>query len=99
MVSRRVFLAAAAASTTLPAAASPLRIGTMDGVFRMQGKPESVALAKKLGLASVQVTLGRSADGATLPLEDVAIQNAWRAASKEHQIPLTSTYIDQLHAD
>src|SRR5205085_12374901 len=80
-------------------AASPLRIGTVDGVFRMQGKPESVGLAKKLRLASVQVTPGRSADGATLPVEDVGIQNAWRAASNEPQIPLTSTYIDQLHAD
>jgi sugar phosphate isomerase/epimerase len=71
----------------------------MDGVFRMTGKPEAVAMAKKLGLAAVQVTLGRSTDGRTLPLEDPALQSAWRKASKEYGVPLMSTYIDMLHAD
>jgi sugar phosphate isomerase/epimerase len=71
----------------------------MDGVFRMSGKPDSVALAKKLGLASMQVTLGRSTDSKSLPLEDPSLQAAWRAASRQHRVPLTSTYIDMLHAD
>jgi L-ribulose-5-phosphate 3-epimerase len=100
-LSRRAFLATAAgtAGAVLSAAPAGLKIGTMDGVFKMQGKPEAVALARKLGLASVQVTLGRSTDGKTLPLEDPGLQAAWRAASKEHGLPLTSTYIDMLHAD
>jgi L-ribulose-5-phosphate 3-epimerase len=100
MLSRRIFLASAAA-TALTAAPSRvrLRIGTMDGVFQMAGKPESVALAQKLGLAAMQVTLGRSTDGRTLPLEDPALQAAWRKASRDHKVPLTSTYIDMLHAD
>jgi len=68
-------------------------------VFRMAGQPQAVARAKKLGLAGVQVTLGRSADGRTLPLEDPELQRAWRAASNEHGIPLNSTYLDMLHAD
>lgn len=90
-----------AVAGTLLRGAKPagLKIGVMDTVFKMAGKPESVALAKKLGLAAVQVTLGRSTDGKTLPLEDPAIQAAWVAASKEHGIPLDSTYIDMLHAD
>jgi L-ribulose-5-phosphate 3-epimerase len=71
----------------------------MDLVFRMAGKPESVALAKKLNLAAVQVTLGRSEDGRTLPLENAALQSAWRAASAEQNIPLDSTYLDMLHTD
>ncbi|HVW87393.1 MAG TPA: sugar phosphate isomerase/epimerase family protein [Bryobacteraceae bacterium] len=71
----------------------------MDTVFRMAGKPESVAVAKKLNLAAVQVTLGRSQDGKTLPLEDAAIQAAWRAASRDQGIPLDSTYLDMLHTD
>jgi L-ribulose-5-phosphate 3-epimerase len=95
-----VFLAGAAASRSLFAAKAPgLKIGTMDGVLRRSGKPEAVAIAKKLGLAGVQVTLGRSQDGKTLPLEDPAIQRAWVAASREHGVPLNSTYIDMLHAD
>ncbi len=97
MLSRRAFLGSAAAGALLAAKASGLKIGTMDTVFRMAGKPEAIALAKKLGLAAVQVTLGRSADGKTLPLEDPAIRTALRAASKQHGIPLDSTYIDMLH--
>jgi L-ribulose-5-phosphate 3-epimerase len=99
MLSRRGFLGAAAGGLLLGARPAGLKIGVMDTVFRMAGKPESVALAKQLGLAGIQVTLGRSADGKTLPLEDRAVQDAWLAASKEHGIPLDSTYLDMLHSD
>src|SRR4051794_39904175 len=102
MISRRTFVQstlAAAGGALFAAKPAGLKIGVMDTVFRMAGKPESVALAKKLGLAAVQVTLGRSTDGKTLPLEDPAIQSAWVAASKTHGVPLDSTYIDMLHAD
>jgi hypothetical protein len=61
----------------------------------MAGKPESVPLAKKLNLAAVQVTRGRSHDGRTLPLEDAAME----AASREHNTPIESTHIDMLHVD
>lgn len=80
-------------------ATTGLKIGVMDTVFRMPGKPESVVVAKRLGLSAVQVTLGKSVDGKTLPLEDPAIQNAWLAASKANGIPLDSTYLDMLHQD
>lgn len=98
VISRRLFLATGS-SALLPAKPKRLKIGVMDTVFKMAGKPEAVALAKKLGLAGIQVTLGRSQDGKTLPLEDPALQKAWLAASKEHKIPLDSTYIDMLHVD
>jgi L-ribulose-5-phosphate 3-epimerase len=102
MFSRRAWIETAlagSAALALQAKSSKLKIGVMDTVFRMPGKPESVAVAKKLGLAAVQVTLGRSIDGKTLPLEDPTIQAAWRAASREHGIPLDSTYLDMLHQD
>ena len=82
MLTRKSFLQTAAAGTAgllLGAKPAGLKIGTMDGVFRLQGKPEAVAMAKKLGLAGVQVTLGRSVDGKTLPLEDPARQALLRA--------------------
>jgi L-ribulose-5-phosphate 3-epimerase len=99
MLSRRTFLATATAGALAAARPNGLKIGVMDTVLHMAGKPESVALAKKLNLAAVQVTLGASQDGRTLPLEDPAIQAGWQAASREHNIPLDSTYIDMLHAD
>lgn len=98
MISRRLFVGAAIGAA-LPGAPTGLQIGTMDGVLRLSGKPDAVAMAKRLGLASVQVTLGRSTDGRTLPLENPALQAAWRKASAEQGVPLTSTYIDMLHAD
>jgi sugar phosphate isomerase/epimerase len=106
MLSRRAFLETSLTGASLGGAfalraARPngLQIGVMDTVFRLAGKPESVALAKKLNLAGVQVTLGRSQDGKTLPLEDPSLQAAWKSASRENAIPLDSTYIDMLHSD
>ena len=102
MLSRRALLGGAAAGTAgslLRARNTGLKIGIMDTVFRKAGNPEAVAMAKRTGMAAVQVTLGRSADGKTLPLEDPAVQAAWLAASKEHGIPLDSTYLDMLHSD
>jgi L-ribulose-5-phosphate 3-epimerase len=103
MLTRRAFalssLAASSAATTLAKRPAGLSIGTMDTVFRLAGKPEAVPMAKKLGLAAVQVTLGRSNDGKTLPLEDASLQQRWVAASRESGIPLDATYIDQLHID
>jgi sugar phosphate isomerase/epimerase len=102
MLSRRTLLtsgAAGAAGLLLRAKPTGLKIGVMDTVFRMAGKPDAAALAKRLGLSAVQVTLGRSTDGKTLPLEDSSVQAAWIAASKEHGIPLDSTYLDMLHSD
>jgi L-ribulose-5-phosphate 3-epimerase len=102
MISRRAFIRTATAGTAgvlLGAKTPNLKIGVMDTVFRMAGKPSAVGVAKKLGLAGVQVTLGRSTDGKTLPLEDADTQAAWRAASRDHGIPLDSTYLDMLHTD
>src|SRR3954452_23461494 len=102
MTSRRAFVRTAIAGAgglLLGAKPAGLKIGVMDTVFRMAGKPEAVGVAKKLGLAGMQVTLGRSTDGKTLPLEDPSIQAAWLAASRENGVPLDSTYLDMLHAD
>src|SRR3954452_5455372 len=87
------FAAAGAGLWPVPGAQpSGLRLATMDTVFRMAGNPEAVGAAKRLGLAGVQVTLGRSKHGKTLPLEDKVLQSSWTAASREHGVPLNSTY-------
>jgi len=101
MISRRNFLLTATLPSIgiLTAQKVPgLKIGTMDGVLKLSGNPASVALAKKLGLAAVQVTLGKT-EGASLPLEDKDLQNQFVSASKEHGIPLDATYLDMLHVN
>src|ERR1700677_3242957 len=98
MLTRRTFLQALA---LVPAGMGParptLRIGIMDTVLQSPGKPEAVALAKSLGFCAVQVTLGKSNDGSTLPLEEPAVQKAYLGAVKDAGISIDSTYLDMLH--
>jgi L-ribulose-5-phosphate 3-epimerase len=100
MLSRRAFLGTtAAACALLGARPARLKIGSLDLVFRMAGKPEVVGIAKELGLAAVQLTIAKSTDGKTLPLEDPALLDAWLAASKQHGIPLNATYLESFQVD
>lgn len=69
----------------------------MDTVLHLSGNPEAVRITKEMGLAALQVTLGKSEDGRTLPLENQDLQKTYLAASRQHGIPLDSTYIDMLH--
>jgi sugar phosphate isomerase/epimerase len=92
---------AAAAGAAVGAAAkkpSGLKIGVMDGVLGLSGKPEAVTAAKSFGLEGLQVTLGRTPEGGLL-LEDAALQAAFVAESKKHGVPLDATYIDILHSN
>lgn len=99
MLSRRELLAAALAAPAFAARPAGLKIGVMDGVLRLSGKPESVAAAKRMGCAGLQVTLGRPGDGGRLPLEDAGLQASFVAESKKHGLPLDATYIDVLHVN
>ncbi len=99
MLSRRRFVAAGCTAGAMWAArSSGLRIGTMDTVLRLPGKPESIPLAKQLDLAAVQVTIGKP-DGQTLPLENPELQSTFLAASAQHGIPIAATYLDVLHVN
>src|SRR5580704_283159 len=98
MLTRRTFLQALAVLPAGMSLAQPtLRIGTMDIVLQSPGKPEAITLAKSLGFCGVQVTIGKSNDGSTLPLEEMAVQNAYLGAVKDAGIPVNSTYLDMLH--
>jgi len=98
--SRRNFISSTLAAAALPIRASvgsDLQIGVMDTVLKQAGKPEALTTAKRLGLAAVQVTLGVSSNGKTLPLEDEPLQEQYRSASRQEKVPIDSTYIDMLH--
>lgn len=98
-LSRRSFIAGSAGLAAMPLLGDMgrLHIATMDTVLNLAGKPEALAMAKRLGLAAVQVTLGVSKDGKTLPLEDKQLQRQYLAAAREQNVPIDSTYIDMLH--
>lgn len=98
MISRRALLAGVAALPMGARTPAGLKIGSMDGVLRLSGKPEAVALARSFGLEALQVTLGRAAEG-KLPLENGELQARYVAESQKYSLPIGATYIDILHAN
>ncbi|MBX3277924.1 MAG: sugar phosphate isomerase/epimerase [Acidobacteria bacterium] len=70
------------------------RIGVTDWNLRLTAKPESVALAKKIGFDGVQISIGRQ-----MQLKDPALQQAFHDASKREQLPLASVCLDILHVN
>ena len=102
-MNRRTFLqttvGAAAGSAALLAARPKLEIGVTDWNLGQTGKVEAVALAKKLGFAGVQVSLGRKIVDNRLPLADPETQAQYLDAVKTHGIPINSTCLDILHTN
>ena len=102
MITRRQILqtslAAAFGAAGKAAAARPaFRIGSMDGVLKMVGKPEAFALAAKLGLEGVEVNLRRAEKAEALALSDPELQARYKAASKEHKVAVAGVVLSVLH--
>ncbi|MBV9938084.1 MAG: TIM barrel protein, partial [Acidobacteriaceae bacterium] len=99
---REVFCALAGAGLGVGAFArslSGLRIGIMDGIVGHASQPESVDAAADLGLAGVQVTLGKPDASGQLALSNPGLQERFREAAKRRGIALPNTYLDILHTD
>lgn len=103
--SRRTFLHGAASLATTAFAHQSLvanaaqkgvrfRIGAPDWNLRLTAKPESVALAKRIGFDGVQISIGRK-----MELNDKALQQAFLAESKRAGFPITSLCLDILHVN
>lgn len=101
-LSRRVLFAASfgpAASLLARVKFAKLRIGVTDWNLRMSGKVEAVAFAKSLGFEGLEVSLGRKPVEGRLPLDNAELQAQYRAASKQHGLPIASTCLDILHVN
>jgi len=102
MITRRHMLLGSATAmfggTAANAAARPgFRIGAMDGVLGMSGKPEAFALAAKLGLEGVEVDLRRAGKAEALTLADPEAQARCREASERHKVPVAGVVLSVLH--
>lgn len=75
------------------------KIGVTDWNLKQTGKPEAVALAKSLGFAGVQVSLGIKPVGGHLALDDKGVQDTYLQAAKRERIPLAGTCLDILHVN
>jgi L-ribulose-5-phosphate 3-epimerase len=102
-VSRRAFIRAGASSALatlgLPGLASAtkarFKIGVTDWNLKLEGKIESISLAKKLGFHGVQVSIGKGTD--KLPLSDPALQRAYLDESQRVGLKIASLCLEILH--
>jgi sugar phosphate isomerase/epimerase len=103
LVTRRAFIGAGAsaalASAGLPGLASPtkvkFKIGVTDWNLKLEGKIESISVAKQLGFDGVQISIGKGTD--KLPLSDPALQKAFLDESKQVGLPIASLCLEILH--
>jgi L-ribulose-5-phosphate 3-epimerase len=104
MLSRRQFVSAAAyglaASEALHARGlRGLKIGVTDWNLGKAGQIEAVELARNLGFAGVEVSLGRRAADNKLPLDNEAKIAEYLAAFKRHDFRPAGTCLDILHVN
>lgn len=97
---RRTFLATSAFAS-LPVAAKnySFKIGVTDWNLRLTGKLEAVGLAKRIGFAGVQVSLGRKPVDDKLPMDNPELIGQYVAEAKSKGIRLDGTCLDILHVN
>jgi len=102
-LTRRYFAAALLASAPALRAAGGklggLKIGVTDWNLRMTSKPEAVEVAKRLGFAGVEVSLGRKIEGDKLPLDNPELIARYREEFKKHDFRPAGTCLDVLHVN
>jgi sugar phosphate isomerase/epimerase len=103
MLSRRnLFCAALSYVAARPLKARGLRgvkIGVTDWNLGKAGKIEAVELAKNLGFAGVEVSLGRRAENGKLPLDNEDRIKAYLAAFRMNEFRPAGTCLDILHVN
>jgi L-ribulose-5-phosphate 3-epimerase len=103
LITRRAFMGAGAstalATLGLPGLASAtkvrFKIGVTDWNLKLEGKIESISMAKQLGFDGVQISIGKGTD--KLPLADPALQKAFLAESKRVDLKIASLCLEILH--
>jgi sugar phosphate isomerase/epimerase len=104
MLSRRRFLSAAGAGLATVSALNArglkgLKIGVTDWNLAKTGKVEAIELARSLGFAGVEVSLGRRADDGKLPLDNDELIRQYLAAFKANSFRPAGTCLDILHVN
>ncbi len=104
MISRRHFISSTAfglAATEALAARGlkGVKIGVTDWNLAKTGKVEAVEVAKNLGFAGVEVSLGRRAENGKLPLDNDQLIGEYLAAFKRNHFRPAGTCLDILHVN
>ncbi|MBS1832480.1 MAG: sugar phosphate isomerase/epimerase [Acidobacteria bacterium] len=101
---RLLHLSAAAAATSasrtlLFARGRGIRVGVTDWNLRLASRPEALGLAKRIGFAGIQVSLGRQPSRGKLLLADSKMQLLYQAESMKTEMPINATCLDILHVN
>jgi L-ribulose-5-phosphate 3-epimerase len=104
MPSRRHFLCAAGASLAAGGSAQArglrgLKIGVTDWNLAKAGKVEAVELARSLGFAGVEVSLGRNAENGKLPLDNDELIGQYISSFQRNKFRPAGTCLDILHVN
>jgi sugar phosphate isomerase/epimerase len=89
-----LLLASAGARADARPAPPRFKVGVTDWNLKLTARPESVALAKKLGFDGVQISVGRN-----MQLKDPALQQTFKGESARLGLPLASICLDILHVN
>lgn len=73
----------------------PYPIGVCDWSINQLGEVEALAVAEKIGLDGVQVSLGTAANN--MHLRQKAVQEAYQKAAKKHNVRISSLAIGELN--
>jgi len=76
-----------------------MQIGVTDWNLKLTGQPSAIALAKQLGFAGVQVSIGRTPVNGKMPLSDHKTQMLYQAESMKVGLPINGTCLDILHVN
>ncbi len=96
---RQMAAVLAAAPLARAAKLSGLKIGVTDWNLRMASNPDAVPLAKRLGFAGVEVSLGRKVAGDKLPLDNPELIAKYRQLFQANDFRPAGTCLDVLHVN
>lgn len=89
----------ALSATAAFARSHSLKFGVTDWNLRQTGRIEALSVAKRIGFAGVQISLGRPSVNDHLPLTDRKTQLNYMSESQKLDFPITSTCLDILHVN
>ena len=99
-ITRRELAAMLAAAPLASAAGlNGLKIGVTDWNLRMAANPEAGGVAKKLGFAGVEVSLGRRVTDDKLPLDRPEMIAKYKEEFRTHSFGPAGTCLDVLHVN
>jgi L-ribulose-5-phosphate 3-epimerase len=99
--SRRRFasLASALAPALAWARSRGVKVGVTDWNLRLAASIDALRLAKRIGFAGIQISLGRQPVGGKLPLSHSQTQLLYQAESMKLEMPINATCLDILHVN